>query len=95
MLGESHVLDGHAFAVVGRQLDVDSVVDVEPFRMVVLRVNERDARRHKGPGNVKVFENEAALNVGNRGRGRGGLRGGGFPCCRDQRGIRQRHRWTT
>src|SRR5579883_1144525 len=59
---ERHVLVADAAGVVGRQHDLDPVVDVRPFGMMVgLFRRERDAR-HEAPGVVEVVELETLLD---------------------------------
>src|SRR5690606_4815737 len=61
-VGEGDVLVRHAAGIVRREGDVDAVVDVEPFGVVVVAFGvERDAA-HEAEGGVEVLEAEFLLD---------------------------------
>lgn len=61
-LSKIHLLR-HGTRVVRREADIDAVVDVEPFRVVIEHLGVQRAPAHKAPGRVKVGKHEAALEA--------------------------------
>src|SRR6185436_6402287 len=62
LLRQRHVALTEAVAVVRGQQDVDAVIDVEPFRMVVGLLRHQCDAVHEAPGLVESLELEGALD---------------------------------
>ena len=60
--GQLHILGGEAAGVVGREHDLDLVVDVGPFGMVVGLLGRQRHAGHEAPGLVEIGELQAALD---------------------------------
>ena len=58
--GQVDILLRHPAGIMGRQGDIDLVVDIEPFGMVIHLRRQQRAARHEGEGGVEIHKLEFA-----------------------------------
>ena len=60
--GQRNVLLRQSFSIMGRESNLDTVIDVEPFRMVIELFGEKGASRHETESGVEILEDKSPHN---------------------------------